>query len=95
LKQLGRFLCLDRHRCEEVTRLFENGAWFANDFPPVLDALAKFRGPAAHSSAVDRDDAVQWRNQLCGIGCHGDLLNLAKVKPKTAQPDHQAMSAGR
>jgi hypothetical protein len=85
MARLAELIGGDRGRCDELVRRFENGKWFVDQFPPILRALAEFRGPAAHSSTVGRKEAMQWRNELCGIGCYGHFLNLAKVNPKAGQ----------
>jgi hypothetical protein len=44
--------------------------------------VARHRNPAAHSEPVSRAVAEQLRNQLLGMGCHGELVKLAGVRPK-------------
>jgi hypothetical protein len=48
----------------------------------VLKEIARHRNPAAHTEPVSRPLAERLRNQLLGIGCHGDLVKLANVRPK-------------
>lgn len=64
------------------TRL-EHGAWFTAELPPLLGALAASRNPAAHSERVSREQATAWRNRLLGVGCLGEVVNLARVRLKT------------
>jgi hypothetical protein len=33
----------------------------------------------AHQELVERDEVVRWRELLCGAGCEGVLVRLAKV----------------
>jgi hypothetical protein len=47
--------------------------------PGYLKKFADVRNRVAHQELVDRDEVVQWRNELCGIGCDGVLVRLAKV----------------
>ena len=49
---------------------------------PFSRAFSRHRNPAAHSQVVNRDDARKLRNQLLGIGCHGDLVQLAGIRPR-------------
>jgi hypothetical protein len=64
-----------------ATRLRE-GAWFTNQGAYVMRTVAAHRNPAAHSARVSRAVAEQLRNQLLGVGCYGDLVKLAGVRPK-------------
>jgi hypothetical protein len=57
-----------------------HGDWFTASLPPILAQLAELRNPAAHGGRVDRDEIVRLRNQFVGVGCRGDLLDLAMVR---------------
>jgi hypothetical protein len=56
------------------------GAWLVNQGAYVMRSVAEHRNPAAHSEPVTRAVAERLRNQLLGIGCHGDLVRLAGVR---------------
>lgn len=62
----------------------EHGAWFTGQLPAVLGGLAEVRNAGVHESRVDRATATQWRDQLLGVGCEGELVRLARVKPAGA-----------
>lgn len=56
-----------------------NGNWFTSAFPAVISAVRDVRNPGTHASAVDRDVARQWRDRLVGVGCVGELVELART----------------
>lgn len=82
LREIAKLVGGEREVKDHLSKRLEHGTWFTNTLPAVLDALAEFRGPVAHQQAPDRADVARWRQQLCGIGCEGHFVNLAKVKPK-------------
>jgi hypothetical protein len=57
------------------------GEWFTASLPAILKDLADIRNRAAHSSALDRDTVQTLRNHYLGLGCEGDFIKLAKVRP--------------
>jgi|GEM_PF-1084835 hypothetical protein len=61
----------------------ENGTWFVGPFPALLGDFAASRNPAAHAARLSRDQATAWRNRLLGVGCQGEIVNLARVRLKT------------
>jgi hypothetical protein len=64
-----------------LTRQLRDAVWFTGQFPSVLREIARFRNPAAHSEPVGPDDAVRLRDHMVGVGCHGHLVQLARVQP--------------
>ncbi len=63
-----------------VQRLFEHGEWATVSLPPIVRDLADTRNAAAHRERVSREDARRLRDRNLGVGCHGSLLDLAKVR---------------
>jgi hypothetical protein len=57
------------------------GEWFTASLHAILKELADARNPAAHSSAMDRETVRRLRNRYLGVGCEGDFVKLAKVRP--------------
>ena len=80
LGQLGVVLGRERALVEHLKRNLRQGDWFTGSLPAILVEFSKLRNPAAHTGRVTRDVATQWRNQLLGIGCHGELSKLAGVR---------------
>jgi hypothetical protein len=80
LGELARVIGGDRSRAEYLRRKLAHGDWFAASLPPILEELAQYRNPAAHGGNVAREDVVRLRNRLVGVGCKGELLELAQVK---------------
>jgi hypothetical protein len=70
----------DQGRAELLRRSLENGQWFVASLPPVLRELKDVRNPAAHGEVVDRARIVELRDRLVGVGCKGNLLELAQVQ---------------
>jgi hypothetical protein len=67
-----------------LTAKLRDGAWLVNQGAYVMRDVARHRNPAAHSEPVGRAVSEQIRNQLLGIGCHGELVKLAGVRLKPA-----------
>jgi hypothetical protein len=65
---------------KEVGALIRPNSWFVEGFPAVANAFREVRNPGVHAVAIDRATATQWRNQLIGVGCEGDLVKLAAVR---------------
>jgi hypothetical protein len=61
----------------------EYGAWFTGELPVVLDAFAGVRNAAAHGERIDRRTATEWRDRVLGVGCVGEIVELAKVRVKS------------
>ena len=79
LGELARVIGRERELNEGLSRLLKPHRWFHESFPSIADALAQVRNPGAHSAAIDRGTATEWRNRVIGVGCEGDLVMLAKV----------------
>jgi hypothetical protein len=82
LGQLGRVLAEERPLAEALAARLRDGDWLVRQAAYVLRDIARHRNPAAHSEPVSRADAERLRNQLLGVGCYGDLVRLAGVRPK-------------
>jgi hypothetical protein len=68
----------------QLKRQFASGGeWFTASLPPILKELADVRNRAAHSSSLDRETVRNLRNRYLGVGCEGDFVKLAKVRPAT------------
>jgi hypothetical protein len=82
LGMLGRVLMKDETiRSALRPRLIE-GDWLLTSGGAVLSAFSNHRNPAAHSQVVSRDQARKLRNQLLGVGGHGDLVQLAATRAR-------------
>jgi hypothetical protein len=82
LGAIGRILGDNGTVRDALRRRTLGGDWLLTSGGAVLQHLARHRNPAAHTEPVSRDDARRLRNQLLGVGCHGDLVQLAKVRLK-------------
>jgi hypothetical protein len=82
LGQLGRVIADVRPVAEALMSRLRDGDWLVRQGAYVLRDLARHRNPAAHTEPVTRSDAERLRNQLLGIGCYGELVRLAGVRPK-------------
>jgi hypothetical protein len=78
LARLAEYLT-DREVSDCLCRRLTNGGFFVSELPPVLDELAQARNKVAHQELVERDEVVRWRDLLCGVGCEGVLVRLARV----------------
>jgi hypothetical protein len=79
LGELSRAIGGERKLNEELAAVLENGRWFTQQMPAILDELRQVRNPGAHVAAIDRATAAQWRARLVGVGCEGDLVCLART----------------
>jgi hypothetical protein len=79
---LGRVLAQDKTFRDTLRPRLIDGEWLLTSGGAVLQAFARHRNPAAHSHVVGRDDARRLRNQLLGIGGHGDLVQLAGTRSR-------------
>jgi hypothetical protein len=82
LGTLGRVLAQDKGFCDVLRPRIINGEWLLTSGGKVLQSFANHRNPAAHSKVVARDDARRLRNQLLGVGGHGDLVQLAATRAR-------------
>jgi len=82
LANLSRAISGEKNRMELLRGLLRNGNWFTESLPPIIDEFREVRNPATHSEAVERAIAAQWRDRLIGVGCTGDLVELARTRPK-------------
>ena len=80
LGELSRAIGGERELNERLGRVLDNGRWFRESFPAVLDALADARNTAAHTGTIDRDTAARWHDRLVGVGCEGELVALARTR---------------
>lgn len=63
-------------------RALENGPWFAQQMPALLDELKEVRNPGSHASVIDRATAKLWRDRIVGVGCAGLLVELVRTRVK-------------
>lgn len=77
LATLAKAISGERERMDALTGLLKNGKWFTESLPPIIDDFRQVRNPGAHSAAIDRAAATQWRERLIGVGCMGHLVELA------------------
>jgi hypothetical protein len=82
LGTLGHVLAKDQKIREALKPRLINGEWLLTKGGPVLQAFSSHRNPAAHSHVVSRDAARRLRNQLLGVGCLGDLVQLAGTRSR-------------
>ena len=82
LGELSRIIGGDKDRSDWFRQRVENGRWFAESLPAVLEELRKVRNPASHGEVVARDRIEQLRAALIGVGCKGSLVELAGVKKR-------------
>lgn len=80
LGELARAIGGERALNVALTGVLENGRWFTEQLPPVLEELRQVRNPGAHRAVVDRATAKRWRDQVVGIGCAGLLVELARTR---------------
>jgi hypothetical protein len=83
LGQLARVLGGERDLGTALRGALEHGAWFTGELPVVLDAFAQVRNAAAHGERIDRRTATEWRDRVLGVGCVGEVVELAKVRVKS------------
>ncbi len=84
LGELARAVGGERELNAALTRVLHNGAWFAGQLPSILeDFVTSVRNPGAHTERIDRETARRWRERLIGVGCKGDLVELAGTRTRT------------
>lgn len=81
LGQLAHTLRGKRPLHRALQQRLENGDWFLDSLPKLLDEVVRVRNPGLHRERVDRETATRLRNKLMGVGCLGDLVQLARVQP--------------
>jgi hypothetical protein len=82
LGQLGYVIAKNSTIRDALKPRLINGDWLLTSGGQVLQSFSRHRNPAAHSDVVNRDDARKLRNQLLGIGSHGDLVQLAATRSR-------------
>jgi hypothetical protein len=82
LGQLAHVLRPKRSLQRALRQRLENGDWFVDSFPGVLNEVVQVRNPGVHRERVGRDSATRLRDKLVGVGCQGVFSELAKVQPK-------------
>ena len=82
LGQLEHALRSEHALATALAQKLENGKWFVEQLPPVINALRGVRNPGPHEARVDRKTAGHWRNRLLGVGSIGDFVELARVRRK-------------
>lgn len=71
----------DRGIRRVAERQLREAAWFTGAFPAVLREISPGRNRAAHSGRVCLGEAERIRDEMLGVGCHGHLVQLARVQP--------------
>jgi hypothetical protein len=84
--QLVHILSMDRERMQYFTAAFNDGAWLTQSLAALLDALAELRNDAAHAVHATRDDILNYRNQILGVGTMSVLSQLARVRWRPRSP---------
>lgn len=77
--QLARAISHDFERMQYLAKSLTEARWFTESLPPILEQLAEVRNPAAHSARRSRDQVLQLRDEILGIGCEGHLVTLSRV----------------
>ena len=80
LGQLARVIRGSKATNDWLQRHLRPGDWPTVSLPPILDDLAAYRNPAAHTTRLSRDEAVPLRDRLVGVGGAGSLVELGKVR---------------
>jgi hypothetical protein len=82
LSQLVQVLAGDQARSTALAQALVNGGWLTTPFAAVLDEFRTVRNEGTHERRIDRRTATHWRNQMLGVGCVGQFVELAKVRSK-------------
>jgi hypothetical protein len=82
LGQISHLLRHTRPLLRQFVQRLENGDWFVDSLPALLGEVSKVRNPGVHREHIGRDAATALRNRLLGVGSLGDLVQLARVRPK-------------
>ena len=82
LGTLARAIAGEKALNAALNRQLRNGQWFTESLPAVIDAFREVRNPGTHSDPVDRAVATYWREKFIGVGCSGDLVELAKCRER-------------
>lgn len=80
LGEIPRAITGKRGTTQALARALTHGDWFTRELPKVLTELRKVRNPGVHEARVDRDTAAVWRNRILGVGCTGEIVELASVR---------------
>ena len=81
--ELAWVISHDRERMNYLAGHVTDGKWFTEQFPPILEDLAFYRNPAAHSARRSREEILPHRDRIIGVGCEGDLVKLSRVTPRS------------
>lgn len=81
--QLARIISGDRERMDYFAKRLTEGKWFTEQLPPILEDLALYRNPSAHSVRRSRDEVLPFRDRIVGVGHEGVLVTLARVVERT------------
>jgi hypothetical protein len=82
LSQLVQVLAGDQARSTALAQALVNGGWLTTPFAAVLDEFRTVRNEGTHERRIHRKTATHWRNQMLGVGCVGQFVELAKVRSK-------------
>jgi hypothetical protein len=63
--------------------LGRDGDWLVGVLPNQIAVLEELRNPAAHSAANTREQVIDAREAVLGIGCEGLIVRIAEVKSKS------------
>lgn len=80
LGELGRITGGERAVNEALGRRVTPAKWVTASLPAVLEELARVRNPAAHGGRVGREEAGRVRDWRVGVGCVGELVELARLR---------------
>jgi hypothetical protein len=81
--QLARVIAGDKDRMDYLAKHLAEGKWFTEQLPPILEDLALYRNPSAHSVRRSRDEVLPFRDRIVGVGHEGVLVTLARVVERT------------
>jgi hypothetical protein len=79
LGQLGFALRGERALAEYLLASVKDGAWLTNEFAAIIDEFARVRNPAAHGGVVRREEVMEWRGRMLGVGGESVVGRLALV----------------
>jgi hypothetical protein len=82
LSQLVQVLAGDQARGTALAQALVNGGWLTTPFAAVLDEFRTVRNEGTQERRIDRKTATHWRNEMLGVGCVGQFVELAKVRSK-------------
>ncbi len=82
LGELAHVLSGEAKLVAGIGGVIANAPWFTGQLPAILDEFAVVRNEAAHHARIGRDTANHWRDRLLGVGCKGDMVELAGCRPR-------------